>query len=190
MSFWGCFPNPGMGKWLMWLQGANFPFFSPLLTLVSTCGTGVLVEVCLCTTHTGNYFLALFLSSLPLWSPQRCTFLSATAAFKPLSCSSVNSSAACLGIWQCLKPLAITQVTKNVVLGVSRWCCEEQHWLLLCLSKWTSAEEVSLFLHTKQRWLFITSVMSKLPRQRGHKTCWISSVDDEGTSSSCAIGSH
>lgn len=48
----------------------------------------------------------------------------------------------------------------------------------------------SLFLHTKQRWLFITSAMSKLPRQSGHKTCWISSVDDEGTSSSCAIWSH
>lgn len=139
-SFWGGFPNIGVGKWLRWLHEGIFPFFS---------STDFCVEVWLLRQPWG-LLLAVFLSSLSLWRPQRCRFLLATAAFEPL----FNSLPKWTPVYCLLRDLTMPGATCDnsgvklsfveMVLGPPRWCCEEQQCLLLCLSNKNCAEKVSL----------------------------------------------
>lgn len=124
-------------------MGASFLFF-PLLTFVWKCA---------CYGSPGDYFLAVFLSLLSLWRPQRCSFLSAIAAFEPLSNSFPKRTLVCCFFRDLTMPRAtcnnsgVKASFVEMALGPPSWCCEEQQCLLLCLSNKNSAEDVSLLPH-------------------------------------------
>lgn len=152
---------------------------------------------CVCYGSPGDYILAVFLSSLSLWRPQGCRFLSATAAFEPLSNSLPKQTPICCLLRDPTVPRATCNISSvkasfvETVVGPPSWCCEEQQCLLLCLSNKNSAEKISLLPHEAQVGCLSLQSCPSCPGRviikHAEEGTWISSANYVETTSSCAI---